>query len=120
MTAGVILVEAEEPYRKGLKIHEQLFDPSHPESQGPPARTYNNVGVFYSETNQMETVEDLYQKAPAIRKRVADTNPTNPDHQSDLALSYSNRTLAELGEHAQAATEAQAVATQAPQVGDIL
>jgi serine/threonine-protein kinase len=54
------------------------------------AKGHNSIGLVLSETGKPAEAMQEYQKALAIRQKLADANPAVTDFQSDLAASYNN------------------------------
>jgi tetratricopeptide (TPR) repeat protein len=88
--------DAVEEFHKGRSLREELVaaDPTKPEWLIGLALSYSAIGdahVFdpLITAERKAEVIDSYNKALAIREKLAEADPDNPDRQAELAASYS-------------------------------
>jgi WD40 repeat protein/tetratricopeptide (TPR) repeat protein len=108
--------EAEEAYRASLAVGDGLAADVPAVADGPTVRalrgkTLNNLGILLAKADKKSAAEKVFREAAAIRTRLADENPKNPDHASDAGRSlgwqgYMLRVLGQLEESARVLREA--------------
>jgi len=69
------LDEAEELYKRALKLREALAKENPDKYRLDLAWTYNNLGVLYKKTNALHASEKEHYKAWELRKTLAQQNP---------------------------------------------
>jgi tetratricopeptide (TPR) repeat protein len=70
-----------------MGIYEHLGGDD-PGRQSALANVYNGLGSVYRQTGRFPLAADAYNKALAVRKRLAREHPSEPDYQTDLAMSH--------------------------------
>jgi serine/threonine protein kinase/WD40 repeat protein len=84
--------EAERWYRTALAAQDRLAFDSQSVADSPTfrlerGRTLNNLGILLAQTSNPAAAEKLFREAAAVRTRLADDFPANPDYASDLGRS---------------------------------
>jgi serine/threonine protein kinase/WD40 repeat protein/tetratricopeptide (TPR) repeat protein len=96
--------EAEESYRASLAVGDRLAADVPAVAGGPSFRahrgkTLNNLGIMHANAEKKSAAEKVFREAAAVRTRLADAYPKNPDHASDAgrSLGWQGFMLRELG-----------------------
>jgi serine/threonine protein kinase/WD40 repeat protein len=96
--------EAEESYRASLDVSDRLAADGRAVADGPTFRahrgkTLNNLGILLANADKKSAAETVFREAVAIRTRLADEYPKDPDHASDAgrSLDWQGFMLRELG-----------------------
>ncbi len=88
---------AEKYYNQSLMMREYLTANKRvalgPGTQAEIARTLLGLGNVYQVTRRFDLARDKYRRAQAIRERLADDHPEEPQYQRDLAVTYANLAL---------------------------
>jgi serine/threonine-protein kinase len=88
--------EAEQAFRKALKVQEKLADdfPAVPLYKSQLAISLNNLGLVLEATGRKPEAEQAYRQAVAIRDKLVHDFPTIPAYRREMATTLNN--LAEL------------------------
>jgi hypothetical protein len=87
--ADVLSATADQHYRAGLAITEQLAtaDPGNADYQRDLSISHNRMGDLARATGDSATAEQHYRAALAVRERLVAADRRNADYQRDLSIS---------------------------------
>lgn len=83
-------VEAEEYYRRALKLFDPFLAAGNGDLQKQAGRTYNNLGILLAEQGKLTEAEATQRRSIELRQKLLDEHPGISDYAADLAVSYGN------------------------------